>query len=81
MRAEETRDPDNVLAFRRTRGDDAPGRAPRAAPVAGPETASPPVTVLSAERGIINTGIVHGGQHVTTVEFSGRTDGGTDGDR
>ncbi|MEU3398164.1 S-type pyocin domain-containing protein [Streptomyces filamentosus] len=80
MRAEETRDPDNVLAFRRLRGNDAQEGAPHTAPDVGSETASPPATVLSAERGIINTGIVHGGQHVTTVEFSGLTGGGTDGD-
>ncbi|WP_405641049.1 S-type pyocin domain-containing protein [Streptomyces uncialis] len=38
----------------------------------GAEAAEPvPTTVLNAERGIINTGTVHGGQHVTTVEFPG----------
>ncbi|WP_329558966.1 S-type pyocin domain-containing protein [Streptomyces uncialis] len=38
----------------------------------GVEAAEPvPTTVLNAERGIINTGTVHGGQHVTTVEFPG----------
>ncbi|EHM27209.1 hypothetical protein SPW_4351 [Streptomyces sp. W007] len=36
--------------------------------------------MLNAERGIINTGTVHGGQHVTTVGFSGHTGGGTDDD-
>ncbi|MFJ7420582.1 hypothetical protein ACIQXD_18520 [Streptomyces uncialis] len=43
----------------------------------GAEAAEPvPTTVLNAERGIINTGTVHGGQHVTTVAFPGhRADG------
>ncbi|EST26818.1 hypothetical protein M877_18575 [Streptomyces niveus NCIMB 11891] len=45
-----------------------------------PETEVTPATVLNAERGIINTGAVHGGQHVTTIEYSGHVDGGADGD-
>ncbi|MYY10486.1 S-type pyocin domain-containing protein [Streptomyces sp. SID4919] len=41
------------------------------------EAAEPvPTTVLNAERGIINTGTVHGGQHVTTVEFPGHRGAG-----
>lgn len=43
----------------------------------GAEAAEPaPTTVLNAERGIINTGTVHGGQHVTTVEFRGHRGAG-----
>ncbi|MDT0449915.1 S-type pyocin domain-containing protein [Streptomyces hesseae] len=38
----------------------------------------PPGTVLNADRGIINTGTVHGGQHVTTIELSGRSEGADD---
>jgi hypothetical protein len=48
-----------------------------------PEAAEHPEaspTVLNAERGIINTGTVHGGQHVTTIELSGHGRSGADGD-
>ncbi|MFF4318341.1 S-type pyocin domain-containing protein [Streptomyces sp. NPDC001568] len=80
MRAEELQTPDNVLAFRRRREAAGPAPEPEAAPGAASRAATSPATVLNAERGIINTGTVHGGQHVTTVEFSGHTGGGTDGD-
>ncbi|MGW1009271.1 S-type pyocin domain-containing protein [Streptomyces termitum] len=80
MRAEESREQDNVLAFRRPGEATGPESASRAAPDTVPEAATPPVTVLNAPRGVVNTGIVHGGQHVTTVELAGRTDGGTDAD-
>ncbi|MYX15231.1 S-type pyocin domain-containing protein [Streptomyces sp. SID8374] len=52
--------------------------ARRALPDAGPETEVSPATVLNAERGIINTGTVHGGQHVTAIALSGHVDGGAD---
>lgn len=80
MRPEEPQAPDNVLAFRRRRETTGPAHEPEAAPDAAPPVATSPATVLNAERGIINTGTVHGGQHVTTVGLSGHTDGGTDGD-
>ncbi|WP_167407320.1 S-type pyocin domain-containing protein [Streptomyces swartbergensis] len=78
MRAEEDRNTNNVVDFR------APGKAvapavPRpTAPGARRATETEPATVLNAERGIINTGVVHGGQHVTTVEFTGPSDAGAD---
>ncbi|MFJ4685237.1 hypothetical protein [Streptomyces sp. NPDC088789] len=45
--------------------------------------AAPRALVLSAERGIINTGTVHGGQHHTTVESAEvpRPVSGADGGR
>ncbi|MFG2812891.1 S-type pyocin domain-containing protein [Streptomyces sp. NPDC048410] len=46
----------------------------------GRETRALPATVLNAERGIINTGTVHGGQHVTTIDLSAYSDDGADGD-
>ncbi|MEU1055371.1 S-type pyocin domain-containing protein [Streptomyces sp. NPDC005876] len=55
--------------------------APRStAPGARRATGTEPATVLNAEHGIINTGVVHGGQHVTTVEFAGPSDAGADDD-
>ncbi|AWL39327.1 S-type pyocin domain-containing protein [Streptomyces sp. SM18] len=53
--------------------------ARRALPDVGAATEAPVATVLNAERGIINTGTVHGGQHVTAIELSGHVGGGTDG--
>ncbi|MGA5731970.1 S-type pyocin domain-containing protein [Streptomyces seoulensis] len=47
---------------------------------AGRETHAHPTTVLNAERGVINTGTVHGGQHVTTIDLSAYSDDGADGD-
>ncbi|MFJ2511171.1 hypothetical protein ACIOXE_08040 [Streptomyces griseoviridis] len=44
------------------------------------EPGIPPAMVLNAERGIINTGTVHGGQHVTAIELTGHLDQGADGD-
>ncbi|MGW4225894.1 S-type pyocin domain-containing protein [Streptomyces bauhiniae] len=46
----------------------------------GRETQALPTTVLNAERGIINTGTVHGGQHVTTIDLSAYSGDGADGD-
>ncbi|GGX09804.1 S-type pyocin domain-containing protein [Streptomyces noursei] len=80
MRVEENHQSDNVIAFRRER------RAPRLAGGShtAPETADkpevPPSMVLNAERGIINTGTVHGGQHVTAIELSSHSDRGADGE-
>ncbi|SEP97109.1 hypothetical protein SAMN04487983_1002302 [Streptomyces sp. yr375] len=39
-----------------------------------------PAMVLNAERGIINTGTVHGGQHITSIDFSGHLADGVDGE-
>jgi hypothetical protein len=80
MRAEEDRKASNFVDFR------APGKAVASAmprptvPGARRATGAEPATVLNAERGIINTGVVHGGQHVTTVEFTGPSDAGADDD-
>lgn len=80
MRAEEDRSTDNVSAFRRLQGAAEAVAVRSAVPDTGREMEAPPAMVLNAERGIINTGTVHGGQHVTAVEFSGHSDGGADGD-
>jgi hypothetical protein len=74
MRAKEDRNTNNVVDF------PAPGKvvAPAVARPTAQETEA--ATVLNAERGIINTGVVHGGQHVTTVEFTGPSDAGADDD-
>lgn len=69
-----------VIAFRRTPKDDGTADGRRTVPDTAHEVETPPVTVLSAERGIINTGTVHGGQHVTTLELPGYPDGGADHD-
>ncbi|MFE0810362.1 S-type pyocin domain-containing protein [Streptomyces sp. NPDC058848] len=80
MRAEEFLNENRVIPFDRrrpvplTEGD----RHEERDAAEHPEAA--PTTVLNAERGIINTGTVHGGQHVTTIEFSGRARSGADGD-
>jgi hypothetical protein len=79
MRAEENRT-DNVLAFRWVREATEAVADRRAVPDTGCEAEAPPAMVLTAERGIINTGTVHGGQHVTTIELSGHSDGGADDD-
>ncbi|AEN10999.1 MULTISPECIES: hypothetical protein [unclassified Streptomyces] len=79
MRAEENRRTDEVIEFPRPREAAEPVAARRALPGAGAAAEAPAATVLNAERGIINTGTVHGGQHVTTIELSGHVDGGTDG--
>ncbi|MEU5585529.1 S-type pyocin domain-containing protein [Streptomyces chrestomyceticus] len=78
MRAEEDRSTDNVSVFRRPQGVAEAGAVHRAVPEAHCEGAAPPATVLNAERGIINTGTVHGGQHMTAIEISGHSDGGAD---
>lgn len=93
MRAEEFDDVGNVIAFRRTwptepQPDGELGVVPGAvdepavalAPAPAPGLAPVPAFVLNAERGIINTGIVHGGQHITTVERSAHLIPGADGD-
>ncbi|MEU3601820.1 S-type pyocin domain-containing protein [Streptomyces sp. NPDC006798] len=38
------------------------------------------MTVLEAAGGIINTGTVHGGQHLTSVKVAGHRAEGADGD-
>lgn len=79
MRAEEIPHEDNVIPFDRrrsaplTEGDRHEEREAADHPAALP-------TVLNAERGIINTGTVHGGQHVTTIELSGHARSGADRD-
>ncbi|MFF5091172.1 S-type pyocin domain-containing protein [Streptomyces niveus] len=80
MRAEENRTTDDVIAFPRPREIAEPVTVRGQLPGTRPETEVTPATVLNAERGIINTGAVHGGQHVTTIEYSGHVDGGADGD-
>ncbi|MET9553646.1 S-type pyocin domain-containing protein [Streptomyces sp. NPDC006645] len=80
MRAEENRSTDDVIAFPQP-GEIAESVSARhALPDTGPETEVSPATALNAERGIINTGTVYGGQHVTAIELSGHVDGGADGD-
>lgn len=80
MRAEEDLRADNVIAFRR------PQRAAETTadcdkmPSSGQEAETPTAMVLNAERGIINTGIVHGGQHATVVELSSHFDDGAESD-
>ncbi|WP_369212993.1 S-type pyocin domain-containing protein [Streptomyces flavofungini] len=86
MPAEEIRS-DNVIAFPRPQmtaeagveGKAEAGASRGAVPDADPEAGVSPTLTLNAERGIINTGIVHGGQHVTAIEFSGQADSGVDG--
>ncbi|MFF4857654.1 hypothetical protein ACFY2N_22440 [Streptomyces rubiginosohelvolus] len=80
MRSEELSSEDNVCDFRRARGTAGPGNGIDELPATADEPAVPSATVLNAERGIINTGIVHGGQHITAVELPDRFDRGADGD-
>ncbi|WP_180217843.1 S-type pyocin domain-containing protein [Streptomyces albus subsp. chlorinus] len=86
MRAEEIRSTDEVIEFRRPQEAAEPQEtaeavaAHRAAPDTGHETEVPPARVLKAERGIINTGTVHGGQHVTAIRFPGHFGEGADSD-
>ncbi|MCK7624642.1 S-type pyocin domain-containing protein [Streptomyces sp. RS10V-4] len=80
MRAEENLRTDNVLAFDRAQKTAGSTDIRRAVPNAGRETENLPTMILNAERGIINTGTVHGGQHVTTVELPDHFCGGADGD-
>ncbi|WP_069741323.1 hypothetical protein [Streptomyces sp. EN23] len=79
MPSEEIDFEDNVLEFRRAPGTAGPVNAAPELPDAAHDVAASPATVLNAERGIINTGTVHGGQHITTVELSDRFDRGADG--
>nr|WP_164394576.1 S-type pyocin domain-containing protein [Streptomyces harenosi] len=79
MTAEEKHGTENGIALRRPRKQAEPAAARSAVPDAARAAKTPPATVLNAARGIINTGLVHGGQHVTTVEF-GRCDGGAGDD-
>ncbi|MEV0120515.1 S-type pyocin domain-containing protein [Streptomyces sp. NPDC050703] len=79
MRAEEN-GTDKVVAFPRPRETAETAVADRAVPDTGRAAEASSPLVLNAERGIINTGIVHGGQHVTAIEFSGHADGGDRGD-
>ncbi|GHH39044.1 S-type pyocin domain-containing protein [Streptomyces candidus] len=79
MRAAENRNTDNVIAFPLMQETTEPVAPHGTASDADQEVKAPPATVLNAERGIINTGVVHGGQHVTAVELSGHVDGGADG--
>lgn len=78
MRAEPNRITDDIIAFPRSQEIAESADAGRALPGAGPETEPRPATVLNAERGIINTGTVHGGQHVTAIALPGHVDGGAD---
>ncbi|APS18665.1 hypothetical protein TK78_06650 [Streptomyces sp. Tue 6075] len=83
MPSEEFSSEDNVMAFRRARGTAGPVNGADELPGTAQEPGASPATVLNAERGIINTGTVHGGQHITTVELSDRLDRidrGADGD-
>ncbi len=81
MRPKEDRSTDNVIAFRRLQKAAEAGAVRRGVPDVGREAEVPPAMVLNAERGIINTGTVHGGQHVTAIELSGHSDsGGADDD-
>ncbi|WP_327235385.1 S-type pyocin domain-containing protein [Streptomyces sp. NBC_01317] len=80
MRVEENHSTDDVIAFLRPQETAESVAARRAVPDTALETDASPATVLKAERGIINTGTVHGGQHVTTIELPGHVNGGADGD-
>ncbi|MEU6863852.1 S-type pyocin domain-containing protein [Streptomyces sp. NPDC046876] len=79
MYEEESPQVDNVIVLRHRK----PGGVPMADRLSEPDAAHEPEVpagaVLNAERGIINTGTVHGGQYVTTVGFSGDRDHGADG--
>ncbi|UUU20285.1 S-type pyocin domain-containing protein [Streptomyces sp. DSM 40750] len=74
MRTEEIPQDDNVVPFHPQRP------APLTEGDRREEAEAAATTVLNAERGIINTGTVHGGQHVTTIELSGDPRSGADGD-
>ncbi|MFC9181818.1 hypothetical protein ACFTZJ_14130 [Streptomyces globisporus] len=80
MRSEELSSEDNVIDFRRVRGTAGPANGGDGLSATADEPAVPTATVLTAERGIINTGTVHGGQHITAVELPDRFDRGADGD-
>ncbi|MEU5236580.1 S-type pyocin domain-containing protein [Streptomyces lydicus] len=80
MPAEKNRRMDDVIAFRRPQEAAESVAARHVGPDIGREAEPPSAMVLTAERGIINTGTVHGGQHVTAIELSGHSDGGADGD-
>lgn len=79
MRAEENRT-ENVIALRGAQKAAEAVAGRHAVPDTGCQAEAPPAMTLNAERGIINTGLVHGGQHVTTIELSGRSHGGADDD-
>lgn len=76
MRPEENHFAEKVIPLYATRRDSDLGGMP----VPADEPGIPPAMVLNAERGIINTGTVHGGQHVTAIELTGHLDQGADGD-
>ncbi|MEU6477676.1 S-type pyocin domain-containing protein [Streptomyces sp. NPDC047017] len=80
MRPEENSSTADVIPFRRPQEAAEPVGSRPAAPDAGHEADTPPATVLRADRGVINTGTVHGGQHVTAIELPGHFGGGADGD-
>ncbi|MFD8569967.1 S-type pyocin domain-containing protein [Streptomyces sp. NPDC059639] len=70
---EQERNADNVIEFPRLEEYARPVEEDHAAEVS-------PTMVLTAEHGIINTGTVHGGQHVTTIGLPGRPGTGADDD-
>ncbi|WNF30122.1 S-type pyocin domain-containing protein [Streptomyces sp. C11-1] len=70
----------NVIEFPGARESAEPANPARETPDTAQEPDIPPATVLKAERGIINTGTVHGGQHITAVELRSHVDPGADGD-
>ncbi|UUU35617.1 S-type pyocin domain-containing protein [Streptomyces sp. CA-210063] len=74
MRTEGIFQDDNVIPFHRRRP------APQTEGDRHEEPEAAATTVLNAERGIINTGTVHGGQHVTTIDLSAHPHSGADGD-
>ncbi|WKU43871.1 S-type pyocin domain-containing protein [Streptomyces sp. VNUA116] len=79
MYVEEGHQAKNVIPFRKPRPAPETMGSRREAEDALVEPSVPSAMVLNAERGIINTGTVHGGQHVTTVELADRPERGADG--
>ncbi|MEU3981134.1 S-type pyocin domain-containing protein [Streptomyces sp. NPDC026672] len=79
MEAEETCPADNVIKFCRAQENEE-GAVRRDVSDIAHEPERLPAMVLNAERGIINTGTVHGGQHVTAIELSSHPHRGADGD-
>ncbi|MFJ8160456.1 S-type pyocin domain-containing protein [Streptomyces sp. NPDC096136] len=80
MREDQVHPADNVIAFRRARPAGQEVSGSRGVPDGAEESTAPSGMVLKADRGIINTGTVHGGQHVTVTELFRHPASGADGD-
>lgn len=81
MRGKQAQSGDNVIEFHGPRPAEQP-EEPHLGAVHEDvgQHVVPSATVLKADQGIINTGTVHGGQHLTVTERVWRPAPGADGD-